>query len=99
MLSSFIVGGGCSTFAWSLIYPLDVIKSRVQTEELITLRKATGPLDVRIRAVVGRMRAEAQGFRPFYAGLRAGLLRSVVANGGAFVVYDYVRRRFFDLEI
>ena len=34
--------------------------------------------------------AHPKGWRSMYSGLNAGLLRSVVANGGAFVVYEWV---------
>lgn len=85
--TSFIVGGGCSTLAWAMIYPLDVVKSRVQSQG-----------GQSIRAVLTQLRGHKSGVGVFYAGLRAGLLRSVIANGGAFVVYDYTRKRLFDGE-
>lgn len=102
-LCSFIIGGGCSTVAWAIIYPLDVIKSRVQGSYVIgehrscsaRTRSSRDDESRRILSVVRTMFAGIGGWRSFYAGLHAGLLRSVVANGGAFVVYDYVRTRLF----
>ena len=83
-LSSFIIGGGCSTTAWAIIYPLDVIKSRIQSESM------TSPNDVSISSTVRNILRSPGGWRSMYSGLYAGLLRSVVANGGAFVVYEWV---------
>jgi solute carrier family 25 (mitochondrial carnitine/acylcarnitine transporter), member 20/29 len=81
-LCSFIIGGGCSTTAWAIVYPLDVIKSRVQSESMVS--SSTVSISSTTRAIL------RTGWRSIYAGLQAGLLRSIVANGGAFVVYDYV---------
>ena len=84
-LSSFIIGGGCSTTAWAIIYPLDVIKSRVQSE---SMKNSTSSIS--ISSTARQILRSPQGWRSMYSGLNAGLLRSVVANGGAFVVYEWV---------
>ena len=31
--SAFLAGGGCSTLAWLIVYPVDVLKSQVQAGE------------------------------------------------------------------
>ena len=69
-LRSFLAGGGCSTAAWLLVFPLDVLKSRVQAPH-------------QGAAVVGGL----------YAGLGAGMLRTIFANGLAMIIYDQARSR------
>lgn len=84
-LRSFLAGGGCSTAAWLVVYPIDVLKSRVQRG---------GPGE---GSALSALRS-VSGIRGLYAGLTAGLLRSVFANGVAFVVYDKVKRRLVVAE-
>jgi solute carrier family 25 carnitine/acylcarnitine transporter 20/29 len=67
-LRSFLAGGGCSTVAWLVVFPLDVLKSRAQAPQRAVL---CGGL---------------------YAGLGAGLLRTICANGLAMIIYDEMKR-------
>lgn len=82
-VASFLGGAGCSTLAWVSIFPLDVVKSRVQG---MRSNSALSPSTVQ---VVRTLWLEA-GLRGFYRGLAPGLCRSVVANGGGMVLYDWV---------
>jgi hypothetical protein len=68
-LRSFLAGGGCSTVAWLVVFPLDVLKSRAQAPR------------------------HGLGGGGLYAGLGAGLLRTVFANGLAMIIYDEAKRR------
>ena len=66
------------------IYPLDVVKSRIQAGTL----KTTNPF----AAIVQVYRAE--GFAPFRRGLGVTMLRSAPNNAVVFSVYELSRRWF-----
>ena len=82
---AFVSGGMCSAAAWCVVFPLDVIKSRMQS--------GCFHEGARTRSILGVARAvgAAHGWRGFYAGLSAGLARTVVANGVAFTCYSVVQ--------
>ena len=82
--NSFLGGAGCSAVAWMCVFPIDVIKSRCQSI-------AVGSTHVSWLEV-GSQVVRQQGVRGLYAGLPAGILRTLIANGGAMVVYDSVLR-------
>ena len=77
-MRSFLAGGGCSTVAWLVVFPLDVLKSRAQAPKLHIQQQQRGSSN----GVGGRL----------YAGLGAGLLRTIFANGLAMIIYDEARR-------
>ena len=95
---AFVVGAGCSALSWTAIFPLDVIKSRIQSNGAFTAIAKPGPTSgssrefITIRAAVGDIMA-VHGLAGFYRGFGAGLLRSTVANGFAFIIYDYTRKQ------
>lgn len=170
-VQAFLGGAGCSTAAWAVVYPLDVVKARCQSDGAFAVQcRGVAPVEGAPAAALpprpplgggaavhcvqppslpcaghcnldppspggnstsvnrtgvqghgaplqeawnGRMSGcsgggtmgvqtgiveavrgiyRAHGWRGFYAGLTAGLTRSVVANGGAMVVYDAVKR-------
>jgi solute carrier family 25 carnitine/acylcarnitine transporter 20/29 len=74
---AFAAGAGCSALAWGVSFPLDVLKSHVQSGNFTDL-SARGAA----AHIYGRF-----GLRGFYAGLGAGLARSTFANGVAFTCY------------
>ena len=75
--SAFASGAGCSALAWTVAFPLDVLKSHVQCGNF---------LDLSVRGAVAHIHGRF-GLRGFYAGLSAGLARSTFANGVAFTCY------------
>lgn len=90
-LASFVGGAGCSTAAWLVVFPLDVIKSRCQGGGAHA-QPGTALAQSHVRAAdAARAIVAEHGVRGLYKGLGAGLARSVVANGGAMVVYDATR--------
>jgi solute carrier family 25 carnitine/acylcarnitine transporter 20/29 len=97
-VNSFLAGGGCSVVAWALVFPLDVLKSRVQSGEAYRLDGTGSTAGVRYTKEslsVFKCASEImreQGFKGFYAGFYAGIARTIVANGVAMVIYDYVRK-------
>lgn len=80
--SSFAFGGLAGVVAWSVIYPLDVLKTRWQIGQP---GKFTS-----LRHCFREVRAE-DGWRTFVRGFNATMLRAVPQNGVVFVVYEYVK--------
>jgi hypothetical protein len=76
-LSPFWLGGICSNLAWLTVWPLDVVKTRVQSGNY----KGQGLLQIL---------QDAARSGQLVSGLVPGLTRSFIANGSSMVVYNYV---------
>ncbi|PRP88182.1 hypothetical protein PROFUN_04005 [Planoprotostelium fungivorum] len=72
----FLTGSICSTLAWTIIWPFDVIKSQVQGGSRGTSmwQKA-------------KMHYRNQGWYGFFRGYGPGAARSLLANGASMVAY------------
>jgi len=81
LLSDFAAGGLCSVAAWALFYPLDTIKSLIQADGMRHL----GMVEA-LRLILRR-----SGVGGLYSGLRPGLLRAFLANGGGMAAYGLVQ--------
>ncbi|KAJ9452665.1 putative mitochondrial carrier C4G9.20c [Diplonema papillatum] len=77
-LSPFWTGALCANLAWLAIWPLDVVKSRMQSG-LYTDKS------------IFRNLVDAAGSGTLYRGVLPGLLRSTFANGSAMVVYKWTQ--------
>lgn len=81
--SSALAGGVAGAFTWAIIYPFDVIKSRIQT----------GPLDRELQRgmwTVARDIVEERGWRHLFRGLGVTLARAFPVNAIIFPVYELV---------
>ncbi|KAL1413029.1 Mitochondrial carrier protein ymc2 [Vanrija albida] len=79
--------GASAGFAlWFSIYPIDVVKSKLQTDALGPERKYAGMLDCFAKTW------RAQGVRGFLGGLEPTLVRSPFANGATFVAFELAMR-------
>lgn len=76
-LGSFWTGAICSNLAWLTIWPLDVVKSQVQSGNY---RDKSF-----VQLLVGNFKSGL-----VYRGLLPGLVRSFVANGCSMVVYNKI---------
>mmetsp|Transcript_1107 Transcript_1107/g.2419 ORF Transcript_1107/g.2419 Transcript_1107/m.2419 type:complete len:259 (+) Transcript_1107:148-924(+) len=76
-LGPFLMGGICANLAWLTIWPLDVVKSRVQSGRYEGISFA-------------KVLREAWQSGELYRGLGPGLTRSFIANGSSMVVYRHV---------
>jgi len=84
-LNSALFGAAAGYSMWLTSYPLDVIKSRIQTDGLPSqslTRKYSGFLDC--AAQLWR----AQGAKGFFRGLTPTLIRSPFVNSATFVVFE-----------
>eukprot|EP01117_Protostelium_nocturnum_P002220 TRINITY_DN1285_c1_g1_i1.p1 TRINITY_DN1285_c1_g1~~TRINITY_DN1285_c1_g1_i1.p1 ORF type:complete len:297 (-),score=70.28 TRINITY_DN1285_c1_g1_i1:224-1114(-) len=81
-------GGICSTMAWTLVWPFDVIKSQVQ-----------GSTSNESFSTKARIHYQNNGIRGFFRGYGPGATRSLIANGlsmVAFVETEVYLRKYWD---
>ncbi|EEY53269.1 Mitochondrial Carrier (MC) Family [Phytophthora infestans T30-4] len=78
-------GGLAGATSWGIMFPVDVLKSRMQTAS------STGPLSLRgaFRAVYSEF-----GIHGFYRGWSAAVLRAFPANGSLFLGVEMTHRVF-----
>ena len=92
-VSKVLLAGGCGGMAyWLFTYPLDVIKSAMQTDRI-------DPTQRRFRSVwdTARQLYAEGGVRRFTRGLSPCLARAVPANATLFLVVEQVRDFVFVL--
>ena len=81
--ASALAGGISGAWTWAIIYPFDVIKSRIQT----------APLDRHLQKgmwTVARELVEENGWRYMFRGLGVTLVRAFPVNAIIFPVYEFV---------
>lgn len=80
-VNSFVRGGLATTAAWTLVWPLDVTKSRMQAAEAATVRRS-------MREVLHASIRDGT----MYRGYVAGISRSFTANGASLMAYQWGQR-------
>lgn len=84
-----IVAGAVSGIAlWSVIYPIDVVKSRIQ----VSHESMNKGLFVHILDISRR-----EGVHFLYSGLRPTLIRTIPASGALFLSYEYTKKILNDI--
>jgi solute carrier family 25 carnitine/acylcarnitine transporter 20/29 len=83
-----MLGGAISGPAlWVMVYPMDVIKSRLQTDALDKgKRQYQGTLDC------ARQIFKQSGWKGFFRGLAPTLARAPISNAATFVTYEFAAR-------
>lgn len=79
-LAVLVSGGSAGSVAWSVVFPFDLVKSRMQTG-------GTDSLPACLRRIL-----REEGLRGFYPGWSAAVLRAFPANGALFVGYELTRK-------
>jgi len=90
-LASAFAGGVSGSFTWAMIYPVDVIKTRIQT----------APLDQPYRESMlstGRSLVAKHGWQYLFRGLGITLLRAFPVNGIIFPVYEFTLSHLTNLD-
>lgn len=82
-LASAFAGGCAGCLTWAVVYPIDVIKTRVQTAALDT------PLSRLSMWHVGKQIVHEHGWRHLFRGLPITLVRAFPVNGTIFPVYEF----------
>lgn len=85
IIGPFLLGGVVATFAWWVVWPLELMKSQVQGSYV---GNESPSVLQRMRLVVSE-----RGLAGLYRGVLSGTLRSFFANGIGLIVYEYVQRR------
>jgi len=89
-LSPFWKGAICANLAWMTVWPMDVVKSRIQSGNYAGQSM--------LQLLVGSIKD-----RSMFRGLLPGLVRSTIANGCSMVVYTKVekemKRRFLEEDL
>jgi hypothetical protein len=83
MVGLFTSGSVAGVVSWTMCYPLDIIKTRIQC-----LPQDTPVADRQIRHI-HRILVKEHGYRIYSRGLLSCLARSVPVNGFTFVGYEY----------
>lgn len=78
--SSFMFGGLSGAFSWLLIYPQDLVKTRMQASEI-----KISPQDV-IKDIY-----RDRGIRGFFKGFELALMRAVPLHAGAFMANEWMK--------
>lgn len=84
-LVTFLAGGMAGVVSWLVIYPVDVIKSRIQEDSVVT-PKYKGIADCFKKSVA------SDGWRVLFRGLSPTLLRTFIVSGANFLVYELVSK-------
>lgn len=90
--ASALAGGSTGALTWLMIYPFDIIKTRIQTAPMDT------PLEKRRMLAVGRDIVQKEGFGALFRGLNVTLIRAFPVNGIIFPVYEYTLMQVASLE-
>ncbi|OXU28456.1 hypothetical protein TSAR_016746 [Trichomalopsis sarcophagae] len=78
---TMVAGAVGGSVLWLVIFPADVVKSRIQVQNLKT------PALVIMKDIV-----RTEGFSALYNGLKPTLIRTVPATATLFVTYEYVKK-------
>mmetsp|Transcript_1803 Transcript_1803/g.2483 ORF Transcript_1803/g.2483 Transcript_1803/m.2483 type:complete len:294 (+) Transcript_1803:112-993(+) len=87
---SAFAGGVSGSFTWIIIYPFDVIKTRIQTAPFDAPRTTT--------LSVGRSIVAEHGWRYMFRGLGITLVRAFPVNGIIFPVYEFILTHLTNLD-
>ncbi|KAJ2942582.1 hypothetical protein O0L34_g2049 [Tuta absoluta] len=79
----FMAGGVAGMLSWVLLYPIDVVKSRIQGD---VIGRYTGAWDCFVKSV------RADGWRCMSRGLGAVALRAFISNGACFTAVAWTER-------
>ncbi|OAX34897.1 mitochondrial carrier [Rhizopogon vinicolor AM-OR11-026] len=87
----FVSGGVAGVVGWLPTFPLDVVKTRMQsTEAQNAIQSEIEPYRTTISTI--RHSYQTSGFRVFFRGLSPTLMRAIPVNMAIFAVYETVAR-------
>jgi solute carrier family 25 carnitine/acylcarnitine transporter 20/29 len=90
LLTTFLAGGGAGFSFWGVWYPLDIIKTRMQTD-------ATMPQDRKYKNIADCVRKimRNEGPSAFFKGYVPSLLRAIPVNASIFLAVTVTKRFIF----
>ncbi|KAK3903153.1 mitochondrial carrier domain-containing protein [Staphylotrichum tortipilum] len=96
-----LCGGLAGIITWASIFPLDVVKTRVQTQTNLFVAGGSGEGEALLGAQgkkpmgaweVARETYRAEGVRPFFRGLGVCSARAFIVNAVQWAVYEWIMR-------
>ena len=90
--ASALAGGTTGALTWLMIYPFDIIKTRIQTSPMDT------PLEKRRMIAVAQDIIRKDGYQAMFRGLNVTVIRAFPVNGIIFPVYEYCLMKIAELE-
>lgn len=90
--ASTLSGGITGALTWAVIYPFDIIKTRIQTGPI------DAPLEERRIYAVARNMVQKSGVKSLFRGLNITVIRAFPVNAIIFPVYEYVLMKISELE-
>ncbi|KAI4331448.1 hypothetical protein MLD38_029635 [Melastoma candidum] len=90
MRTMLVAGGLAGVVSWAGSYPLDVVKTRLQSQSGSSPKRYMGITDCFRRSI------QEEGYRVLWRGLGTAVARAFVVNGAIFVAYELALRCFFD---
>lgn len=85
LLATTAAGAAGGMLLWTVTFPVDVVKSRIQLDDAMPTRGWT----------VCMMRVyRAEGMSALYSGLAPTLVRCVPSSAVLFIVYEYTKKLF-----
>jgi solute carrier family 25 carnitine/acylcarnitine transporter 20/29 len=91
-VASALAGGLTGAATWAMVYPMDIIKTKIHTTPM------DAPVDSRRILAVGRQIVEQHGWRRLFRGLNITVLRAFPVNGIIFPVYEYCLMHIAGME-
>jgi solute carrier family 25 carnitine/acylcarnitine transporter 20/29 len=88
-----MAGGVAGSFAWAVVYPIDMIKSRIQSLPLHTRSSERSLWHVANKVV------QAGGWSALYRGLGITLVRAFSVNGIIFPIYEVTLMMLTDADV
>ncbi|EFQ97418.1 solute carrier family 25 member 45 [Nannizzia gypsea CBS 118893] len=107
-LKTLICGGIAGIVTWASVFPLDVIKTRLQTQASFApttteARPLLGEVQGRPRVLgaweISREAYRTGGFRVFYSGLGVCSLRAFVVNAVQWAIYEWMMKVFSERQL
>lgn len=92
-VASAFAGGCAGSITWGMVYPVDVIKTRIQTAPLTTPASELRMLHV------GKQIVAQHGWRYLFRGLSITLVRAFPVNGTIFPVYEFAIHQMSQWQI
>lgn len=86
--ASLLSGGLSGVTAWFIMYPLDFIKTRIQSDSL------TNPV---YRNILHCLQTEvkAKGISVIYTGFQIMMARAFVVNAAGFMCFEYAKKLLY----
>jgi len=85
-LAPFLCGSTCGILSWFLVYPIDLVKTRIQRDALSGVKDREGAM-----VVFNRLRAK--GLARLYRGLGVSAGRSALTHGTLWVLLESFKER------